>query len=93
MARNTVKLEKREIHTVRSGLWQENWKTCKMIHKHLWPGICVETLKTVENENFTLWDLEYGEETENHGKWETHTVEPGIWRETLKNVKNKKYTG
>jgi hypothetical protein len=26
------------------------------------------TLKMVENENCTLWDIEYGEKTEYHGK-------------------------
>ena len=30
--------------------------------------------------------------SENHGKWEKHTVVCEIWRETLKNVKNEKYT-
>jgi hypothetical protein len=28
----------------------------------------------VENEKCALEDLEYGEKTENHGKYETHTV-------------------
>ena len=36
--------------------------------------------------------MEYGEKTENHGKWKTHTVGPGIWGESLKNVENEKCT-
>ena len=45
--------------------------------------------KTVEKEKCTLYDLEYGEKNENHGKWEAHTVARVIWLETLKNVKKK----
>ena len=36
----------------------------------------------------TLKDLEYGEKTENHGKWEIHTLEREIWRGKLKKVEN-----
>ena len=36
--------------------------------------------------------MEYGEKTDNHGKWETHIVGIEIWRETLKNQKNEKCT-
>ena len=35
--------------------------------------------------------MEYGEKTDNHGKWETHIVGIEIWRETLKNQKNDKF--
>jgi hypothetical protein len=28
----------------------------------------------VKNENCTLTDLDYGEKTDNHGKWEIHTL-------------------
>ena len=28
--------------------------------------------------------MEYGENSEKCGKWDTNTVGPGIWRETLK---------
>ena len=40
----------------------------------------------------TLWNLEYGQKTDNQGKIKTQTVEREIWQETLKNVKNEKYT-
>ena len=38
-----------------------------------------------------MQDLEYAEKTENHEKWETHSVGRKIWRKTLNNLKNKKY--
>ena len=38
----------------------------------------------MENETQTLYNLEYGEKTENQGN-EKHTVGFEIWRETLKN--------
>jgi hypothetical protein len=44
----------------------------------------------VENEKSSLWDLENGVKTKNHGECEMHTVGPGIWRETLKNMENEK---
>ena len=34
MARNTEKREKRELHTVGPGIWQENRKMWKMTHRH-----------------------------------------------------------
>ena len=46
----------------------------------------------MKKEKYKLQDLEYGENTENHEKCETHTVGQGIWRETIKNVKNEKCT-
>ena len=30
------------------------------------PGLWIENLKMLENEKCTLYDLEYGEKTENH---------------------------
>ena len=33
-------------------------------------------------------DLEYGEKTEYHGKWEIHTLVCEIWRGKLKKVEN-----
>jgi len=80
------------MHTLGPGVWQENWNTLKMREKYVWPGIRLETLKNVESEKCTRQDLEYGEKTENHGKWETHTVGREIGRETMKNFKNEKYT-
>ena len=41
----------------------------------------------MENEKCTLYD----KKTENHGKWETHTVGPWIGQETVKILKNEKY--
>ena len=38
----------------------------------------------MKNEKCTLQDLEYGEKTENHGKWETRIVEIEIWQGILK---------
>ena len=38
-------------------------------------------LKKEEYNKCTLWDLEYGENTEKCGKRETNTVGSGIWRE------------
>ena len=49
-------------------------------------------LKITENEKCTLYDLEYAEKTETHGKGETHTVGHEIWPEILKNEKNEKNT-
>ena len=42
-----------------------------MKHKHCMTWNIQEILKNVENEKFSLWDLEYDEKTENHGneKW------------------------
>ena len=42
----------------------------------------------MENKKCTCQDLEYGEKSENLGKWETHTVGSEIFKETLKKVKN-----
>ena len=47
-----------------------------------------KSLKNVKNEKCTLKDLEYGEQTENHGKLEIHTLGREIWREKLKKVEN-----
>ena len=49
-------------------------------------------LKIMENEAYTLQDLEYVEKTEKRGKLETHMVGPERWRESLKNVQNEKPT-
>ena len=46
----------------------------------------------MQNEKYTLYELEYGEKTEKRGKWDAHMPGPGIWREKVKNVKNEKYT-
>jgi hypothetical protein len=53
----------------------------------------------VENENCTLYDLEYSKKKKKNkqkkqheklGKLEIHTLGPGIWQERLKNVENEK---
>ena len=43
------------------------------------PGIWQETLKNVENDKYTMQDLDDGEKTEKRGKWDTNTIRPGIW--------------
>ena len=64
------------------------WETHTVISA-LW----CETVKKVQNEKFTLFDLEYGKKiTEEHGKWETHTVKSGLSCETIKKVQNEKCT-
>ena len=47
-------------------------------------------LKIMENEKYTLENINYYEKSEKHGKYGTNTVEPVKWRETLKNVENEK---
>ena len=44
--------------------------------------------KNVKNEKCTLQDLEYGEKTENQGKWEIHNLGREIYRGKLKKVEN-----
>ena len=41
-----------------------------------------------KNEKCTLQDLEYCEKTENHGKWEIHTLGREICRGKLKKLEN-----
>ena len=48
-------------------------------------GLSCETIKKVQNEKCTLFDLEYIKKnkiqnTEKRGKWEMHTVGTGIWQ-------------
>jgi len=88
MARKTEKGGKfRNVHS-RRGIWQENWKSWKMRNIHLTTWKMTKSLKNVKNEKCTLKDLEYGEKTENHGKWEIHTLGREIWRGKLKKVEN-----
>ena len=42
----------------------------------------------MKNVKCTQRALEYGEKTENHGKWEIHTLGREIWRGKLKKVYN-----
>ena len=37
------------MHTVGPGLWQENWKTWKMRHKHYLTWNMARKMKNVEN--------------------------------------------
>ena len=39
-----------------------------MRNTHFMSGIWQETLKKCKNETYTLYELEYGEKTEKHGK-------------------------
>ena len=48
--------------------------------------------KNVEKETQKLFQLDYGEKTEKHGRRQTHMLGLVIWRETLKNVQNEKLT-
>ena len=41
-----------------------------------------------EKLEITLYDLEYGQKTENQGNWEIHTLRREIWRGKLKKVEN-----
>ena len=66
------KVENLEMSTVGRGIWQENWKSWKTKNIHLTTWKMTKSLKNVKNEKCTLKDLEYGEKTENHRKWETH---------------------
>jgi hypothetical protein len=82
------KVENLEMSTVGHGIWQENWKSWKMRNIHLTTWKMTKPLKNVKNEKCTLLYLEYGEITENHGKWEIHTLGSEIWRGKLKKVEN-----
>ena len=39
-----------------------------------------------------LWSMPKKKNSENHGKWEKHTVGSGIWRETWKHLENETQT-
>ena len=67
------KVEYLEMSAVGGGISQENWKSWKMRNIHLTTWKMTKSLKNVKNEKCTLKELEYGEKTENHGKWEIHT--------------------
>ena len=82
------KVEKIAMSTVGRGIWQENWKSWKMRNIHLTTWKNTKSLKNLKNEKCTLKDLEYGEKTENHGKWEIHTLGREILRGKLKKVEN-----
>ena len=82
------KLENLEMFNVGHGIWQENWKSWKMINFHLRTWKMTKSMKNVKNEKCTLKDLEYGEKTENYGKWEIHTLGREICRGKLKKVEN-----
>jgi hypothetical protein len=86
MARKTEKVENLEMSTVGYGIWQENWKSWKMRNIHLTTCKMTKSKKNVKNEKCTLQDLEYGEKSENHGKWEIYTLGREIWRGKLKKV-------
>ena len=44
-------------------------------------GVQSETLKMLENEKCTLYDLEYGKKTKNYRKCQMYNVGPGIWQD------------
>ena len=76
------------MSTVGREIWQENWKTWIMRNIHLTPWKMKKSLKNVKNEKCTLNDLVYGKKTENHGKWEMHTLGREIQRGKLKKLEN-----
>ena len=88
MTKNIKKFEKWEMQTVGPGIWWENWKSLKIRKTHCWTGNMARKTEKRENMKCTLWEREYGEKTENHGKWETNTVGCEIWQETLKKLGN-----
>ena len=50
----TEKREKWEMHTVRPGIWRENWKSWKMKNFQLTTWKMTKSLKNVKNEKCTL---------------------------------------
>ena len=50
----------------------------------------MKSLKNMKNAKCTLYNLEYGEKTENHGKFEIHTLGRVILQGKLKKVENLK---
>ena len=69
-------------HTLEPGYGEKIEKRGKWEMYPLGPGIWQETLKNVENEKCSLWDLEYGEKTEKREKWEVHTLGPAYGDKT-----------
>ena len=72
-------VENLKMSTVGREICQENWKSWKMRNIHLTTWKMTKSLKNVKNEKCTLKDLECGEKTENHGKWEIHTLGRRSW--------------
>jgi hypothetical protein len=87
MARKLKKVENLEMSTLGCGISQENWKSWNMRNFHLTTWKITKSLKNGKIEKCTLKDLEYGEKTKNHGKWEIHTLGREIWWGILKRWK------
>ena len=88
MVRKTEKGGKfRNVH-YRTWNMAKKCKSWKIRNINLTTWKMTKSLKNVKNEKCTLKDLEYGEKTENHGKWEIHTLGRQIWRGKLKKVEN-----
>ena len=81
-------LDNLEMSTVAHGICKEHWKSWKMRNIHLTTWKMTKSLQKVKNEKCTLSNLEYGEKTENHRKWEIHTLGREIWRGKVKKVEN-----
>ena len=62
-----------------------------MRNMHLTTRKITKSLKNMNNVICTQWDLEYGENTENHGKCEIHTLGREICRGKLKIMENEKH--
>jgi hypothetical protein len=84
----TEKREKWEMHTVGPGIWRDNWKSWKVRNILLTTWKMMKSLKNLQNGTCTLQELEYGEKTENHGKWQIHTLGLEIWQGKLKKVES-----
>ena len=65
------------MHVAGPGMWQTHWKTWKWERHSVGPGISCETVKNVQNEKCTLYDLEYGIK---HWKtWKMRNTHCQIW--------------
>ena len=76
-----------KIHTLGPELWLENWKKWKIRHKHCLTWNMARNSENMKREKYTLYDLDHGEKTEKHGKWDTQTIGPGLWWENSKTWK------
>ena len=76
------------MSTIGRGIWQENCKSWKRRNIQLTTWKMTKSLKNLKNGKCTLKDLEYGEKTENHRKWEIHNFGRKIWWGKLKKLEN-----
>ncbi len=86
--RKTEKGGNLEMSTVGRGIWQENWKSWKMRNIHSDDLKMTKSLKNgkMRNAHWRTWNM--ARKTENHGKWEIHTLGRKYGEEKLKKVEN-----